>query len=117
MRIRGVTFVGTATAERPAMAAFARDVLGLDPIHVEGVDADLFGLPDGTSFAVADPRSMGVTSRTIGFLVDDIEEAIAELRAAGCDLDDEVATNERHRYVHFRAPDGHLYELVEERGD
>ena len=28
---------------------------------------------------------------------------------------DEVATNERFRYMHFRAPDGRLYELVEVR--
>jgi hypothetical protein len=28
---------------------------------------------------------------------------------------DEPAENERQRYVHFRAPDGKLYELVEER--
>jgi hypothetical protein len=28
---------------------------------------------------------------------------------------DEVAENARYRYMHFRAPDGQLYELVEER--
>ena len=27
---------------------------------------------------------------------------------------DEIAENERFRYVHFRAPDGALYELVEQ---
>jgi len=57
---------------------------------------------------------MGETSRTIGFLVADLETAVAELRAAGVEVD-EPAENDRHRYVHFRAPDGKLYELVQER--
>ena len=44
------------------------------------------------------------------------EAATDELRAAGVDVDDEIAANERFRYVHFRAPDGRLYELVEING-
>jgi hypothetical protein len=36
------------------------------------------------------------------------------LRAAGIDVDD-THENERFRYAHFRAPDGKLYELVEQR--
>jgi hypothetical protein len=39
---------------------------------------------------------------------------VAELRAAGVEVD-EPAENDLQRYVHFRAPDGKLYELVEER--
>ena len=57
---------------------------------------------------------MGDTDRSIGFLVEDLDAAVAELRAAGYAVDD-PAQNERQRYVHFRAPDGHLYELVEDR--
>jgi catechol 2,3-dioxygenase-like lactoylglutathione lyase family enzyme len=77
------------------------------------VDADLFDLPDGSSFAVARPDTMGSTERTLGFLVDDLPDALVELRAAGIETDDEVSANARHRYAHFRAPDGQLYELVE----
>ncbi len=57
---------------------------------------------------------MGDTSRSIGFLVADLDEAIAELHDAGVAVG-EPAANDRHRYVHFRAPDGELYELVAER--
>jgi glyoxylase I family protein len=46
--------------------------------------------------------------------VETLEDAIGELRAAGCEVD-EPAENDRQRYVHFRAPDGKLYELVEDR--
>ena len=56
---------------------------------------------------------MGATQRSIGFLVDDVERAAQELRAVGAEVDDEISGNARERYVHFRAPDGQLYELVE----
>ena len=115
MEILGLVFAGSATERRAEMAAFARDVLGLEAAPLEDVDADMFALPDGAFFAVAGPREPGGTSRTIGFLVADLEAAAGELRAAGVEVD-EPAANERHRYVHFRAPDGRLYELVEERG-
>src|SRR3954447_24319779 len=96
------------------MARFAHDTLGLRRTQIGGVEADMFALPDGSHFAVADPRGMGETTRSIGFLVQALDEAVAELRAAGVEVD-EPAENDRHRYVHFRAPDGKLYELVEER--
>ena len=114
MEILGLVFAGSATERRPEMAAFARDVLGLEAAPLAGAGADMFALPDGAFFAVAGPRDLGDTSRTIGFLVADLDAAVAELRAAGVEVD-EPAANERHRYVHFRAPDGKLYELVQER--
>ena len=94
------------------MVRFTGETLGLERVHVDGTDADMFLLPDGSLFAVADPRSMGETSRSVGFLVADLDEAVAALRQAGIEVD-EPAENDRHRYVHFRAPDGKLYELVE----
>ena len=112
MQILGLVFAGTATDRRPEMAAFARDVLGLEPVAVEGASAEMFALPDGSMFAVAGPRELGETSRTLGLLVADLDKAVAELAAAGVAVD-EVATNALFRYVHFRAPDGALYELVE----
>lgn len=94
------------------MAAFVGEVLGLSPRHALGVEADLFGLPDGSSFAVASPSGMGDSERSLGFLVASLDEAVTELNAAGI-ATDEPAANELERYVHFTAPDGHLYELVE----
>jgi catechol 2,3-dioxygenase-like lactoylglutathione lyase family enzyme len=114
MRITGITFVGTRTHADHAMALFARDVLGLTPADVVDGGASFFALPDGSSFAVTHPGAMEPAERTVGFLVDDVEQAAAELRAAGVPVDDEVSGNDRHRYVHLRAPDGQLYELVEE---
>jgi catechol 2,3-dioxygenase-like lactoylglutathione lyase family enzyme len=116
MKVRGLTFVGTSTDAREPMARFVRDVLGLPPLPVEGSGHDFFALPDSSTFAVGPsggPDAWGGDSRTIGFLVDDVDEAAAELRAAGVPTDDDVSVNARYRYTHFRAPDGHVYELVE----
>ncbi len=113
MEIRGITFVGTATPAADETIAFARDVLGLTGAPLGGLPATLFRLPDGTSFAVMETAPESAT-RTVGFLVGDLDAAIAELHAAGVETDG-VGENDRWRYTHFRAPDGQLYELVEER--
>ena len=94
------------------MSEFVSGVLGLPARQVDGVEADLFALPDGSSFAVASPGGMGESARSLGFLIEDLDAAIAELNAAGVPTDAPTA-NEIDRYVHFTAPDGHLYELVE----
>jgi len=114
VRVLGLVFAGTATAARREMVEFLGDTLGLAPAYDGGVEADLFELPDGSRFAVASPGGMGDTRRSIGFLVADLDAAVATLRAAGVEVD-EPAESDRHRYVHFRAPDGELYELAEER--
>jgi catechol 2,3-dioxygenase-like lactoylglutathione lyase family enzyme len=114
VEVLGLVFAGTATDRRPAMSAFVASTLGLPP-GVGTDTADMFDLPDGSRFAVAEPRTLGAdTARTIGFLVADLDAALASLRASGVEVDEPTA-NDRHRYAHFTAPDGELYELVEER--
>jgi glyoxylase I family protein len=115
MQIKGITFVGTRTGARSEMGTFVRDVLGLAPTTVDGVDAEMFALPDGSTFAVTSPDGPDDSERTVGFLVEDIQEAALALRAAGVTTDDEIAESATQRYLHFRAPDEHLYELVEEK--
>jgi catechol 2,3-dioxygenase-like lactoylglutathione lyase family enzyme len=112
VQIKGIVLAGTSTDARPRMRSFLRAVMGMRPAYVDGMEADIFDLPDGTSFAVADAEGMGA-ERTVGFLVDDLDAAAEELRAAGIETDDAPTANARWRYLHFRAPDGQLYELVE----
>ena len=115
MDIRGIRFVGSHTPAHAEMSAFLQDVLGLTPITVDGVGAELFAAGNGDAFAVAHPSEEDdAAERTIGLLVDDLDGAITELQAAGVETDG-IAENARWRYTHFRAPDGKLYELVEER--
>ncbi len=112
MDILGICFAGTSTAQREPMVEFVDGVLGLPRREAEGVEADLFELPDGSLFAVASPGGMGESARSLGFLVASLDDAVAELSAAGI-ATDAAASNGQERYVHFTAPDGHLYELVE----
>ena len=112
MRVLGLAFVGTRTPHAPATAAFARDVLGLVPRGVDGSDAVFFDLPDGSTFAVQPDDE---PERTVGLLVDDVDAAVVELHAAGVETD-EVQELDGVRYVHLRAPDGALYELVSSAG-
>ena len=89
----GVVLAGSPTPQRPAQAAVAQD---------------------GSGFAVSDEREAGGgTSRTIGIRVADLDAAVVELRAAGVAVDQPQA-NDRYRYAHVVAPDGALYELVQE---
>ncbi len=116
VEVRGLAFVGTRTSAADAMTAFARDVLGLAPR--DGVDsaggAAYFDLPDGSSFAVQATDEHEPAERTVGFGVDDLDAAVARLRDAGVETDD-VSESDVQRWVHFRAPDGRLYELVQPR--
>ncbi len=98
------------------MINFLSDTLSLPLVQLDGVEADLFGLPDGSTFAVASPGGMGDTTRSVGFLVDDLEAAATGLREAGVEVGP-IGENKRERYLHFRAPDRELYELVERKAD
>ncbi len=64
MDVRGIVFAGTGTDARSEMTAFVEDVLGLNRTTVAGVEADLFDLADGSSFAVSWPEGMGATHRS-----------------------------------------------------
>jgi glyoxylase I family protein len=116
VRILGLVFAGTSTDARPQMSSFLRAAFGLSTAApVAGVtDADVFDLPDGSSFVVAEAGGMG-TARSVGFLVEDVASAADELRMLGIEVDAEIGANERWHYVHFRAPDGQVYELVAPR--
>jgi glyoxylase I family protein len=114
MNIDGLVFAGSSTDQAAKMGVFVIEVLGLDQVDVPDSDASFFAVADGSMFAVASSDGMG-SSRSVGFRVTDLEVAWNELRELGVETDDEVNENERYRYVHFVAPDGHVYELVEER--
>ena len=49
-----------------------------------------------------------------GFLVESLEIAVAELQAAGVEVVLPVQDGGTRSWMHFRAPDGFVYELVED---
>jgi catechol 2,3-dioxygenase-like lactoylglutathione lyase family enzyme len=101
------------------MAVFLQTTLGLTPEHADAGQW-VFSLPDGSKaevFSAESPHNRHFERAPVaGFYVDDVAaQATGELREAGIEIvhgpvfaeDGDVA------WVHFRAPDGNLYELTE----
>ena len=117
VRILRIAWLGVRTQDGQAMADFLEGTLGLACSHHED-DTWIFGLPDGAKAEVFGPRSPHnahfTTGPGVGFLVDDVASAAEELRAAGVHIvDGPVYAEEDIAWVHFRAPDGNIYELTQ----
>jgi catechol 2,3-dioxygenase-like lactoylglutathione lyase family enzyme len=121
VEVKGIRWLGVGTEKVSAMRSFAIEVLGL---RVEGEDTDQFvelAMADGAklelfgSAARADSPWLFESNPVVaGFLVDDIEAARDELaRTANVELLGDVRRLPNgYAWQHFRAPDGHVYELT-----
>ena len=132
MRVRRIGFVGVRTASFDQMTAFVRDVLGLTPSHVDSGWA-VFPLDSGEHdyfeiFGLANHDERLLTAASDGpiaaFVIDDLLEARTELEAAGTEIiGDVVWASELFAepsvtgfgWLFFRAPDGNVYVLQQER--
>jgi catechol 2,3-dioxygenase-like lactoylglutathione lyase family enzyme len=123
VEVKGIRWVGVGVrTERMAeMRAFATDVLGLRVVGQDTADFVELGMADGAklelfgSAAVADGPWLFASNPVVaGFLVDDIEAARDELaRIAGVELLGDLRIEaDGYAWQHFRAPDGHVYELT-----
>jgi glyoxylase I family protein len=118
MQALKLAWLGTRTPDHDATVAFFRDVLGMRTELAEP-DFTVLALPDGGHVEVFGPRSEHnhhFTHPVAGFLVDDIVAAEAELRAAGIEIVQPLRGGASAGWVHFRGPDGHLYELTRDPG-
>ena len=114
MRIEGLVFAGIASANQVGLDRFFADVLGVERVVEDGYTR--FAFPNGSSIAVVPPDWVAPPSDTnLGFLVDDVAVATAELAARGIEPDGELRSNDEYRYQHFRAPDGRVFELLDRR--
>jgi hypothetical protein len=125
VEVKGFRWVGVGTERVPLMRVFATDVLGL---RVVGEDTEQFvelGMADGSKLelfgpaAVADSPWLFESNPVVaGFLVDDIEAARDELaRTPGVQILGELhVLPDGYAWQHFRAPDGHVYELTADPG-
>ncbi len=75
----------------------------------------VYELSDGDRFEVFDAEQDEGASYfdapVVGFLVDDVAAGAAEFEAAGVELLGPVVDLGEIAWVHFRAPDSHVYEL------
>jgi hypothetical protein len=121
VEVKGVRWLGIGTERVSRMRSFATEVLGL---RVVGEDTEHFvelAMGDGAKLelfgpaAVADSPWLFESNPVVaGFLVDDIQAARAELaRTPSVELLGELhILPGGYAWQHFRAPDGHVYELT-----
>jgi catechol 2,3-dioxygenase-like lactoylglutathione lyase family enzyme len=121
VEVKGIRWIGVGTDRLAAMRSFAIDVLGMRTLGEDDEDFVELAMADGAklelfgSAAAADgPWLFAANTVVAGFLVDDIEAARDELaRTPGVELlGDLRGTPGGYAWQHFRAPDGHVYELT-----
>jgi catechol 2,3-dioxygenase-like lactoylglutathione lyase family enzyme len=120
MEIIKLAWVGTRTDDAEPTVRFFRDVLGL-PVEAEHDGFWMLQLLDGGKVEVFGPETdinrHFTTGPVVGFLVDDVFSAAAELREAGVEiLLDPQTDDSGNAWVHFRAPDGNIYEFTQDPG-
>jgi hypothetical protein len=121
VKVRGIRWLGVGTERVSQMRFFAIETLGL---RLDGQDTEDFvvlGMDDGGKLELFGPTAVGdspwlfeSSPVVAGFLVDDIEAAREELaRTPNVELLGELRTLPNgYAWQHFRAPDGHVYELT-----
>lgn len=118
MKVLKIGFVGTRTDRPEETAELFERVLGLRATH-SGDDMWAFELPDGAIAEVFGPSQNEhlTTGPVAEFLVEDVEAATEELRAAGVPIvfGPERAEEVGLAWTHFRAPDGNIYGIIEGR--
>jgi catechol 2,3-dioxygenase-like lactoylglutathione lyase family enzyme len=115
VQVTAIGWAGTRTGADGAMVEFLTTVLGLTVAHQEqGVTA--LELPSGERFEVFGPDDEDhryfTTGPVVGFVVQGLPAAVAELEQAGVELLGGHVDEAGEGWRHFRAPDGNVYELT-----
>lgn len=118
MKASGLNWLGTRTDRYDETITFLRDVMGLNLQH-KGDDFAILTLGNGNHVEVFGPgeeeHRFMTTGPVVGFKVDDVRAARAELEAAGVEfLDPEVQSFHGSSWTHFRGPDGNVYQLADD---
>ena len=114
MRVLGIVWMGVQTAKFDAMAAFVERLMGsAAPRQEPGFR--LWSFPDGDIielYAEGTKQNFG-TAPVVGFRVDDLAAGRRLLTELGAEIVGGYGPNEAgYESVHFRAPDGNVYELT-----
>ncbi len=113
-RVRGIVSAGVSTDRYEESVRFFRDVLGVP--FAEEAQFAWARMPNTSMLEVFRPEHPNGADFTTGpvveFLVDDLEAAVAELQEAGVELLGGIEGSRGDGGVHFRAPDGNVYGLV-----
>ena len=94
--------------------AFMARAIGRDP-WIDRPGFAVFDLPNGDRVEVFGPGGTAPPQEApvAGFLVEDVDAARGELETVGIEFIGPVGrSDDGNAWTHFRAPDGHVYELT-----
>jgi catechol 2,3-dioxygenase-like lactoylglutathione lyase family enzyme len=118
MEVRNIRWVGIPAQNYEAMVVFLQEVLGLRVNFREETTVE-FSTSEGDQIQVMAPGDVYFdffTANAAGpvplFEVDDVHRARGELEASGAEVIGATERDTNWEWIHFRAPDGNLYELA-----
>ena len=115
MNVKGIAWAGVKTAKFDEMVSFFKDVLNLEA-WIEVDDLVTFRMPNGDLMEILGPTMApeleSLKGPKVDFYVDDVDAAVAELTAKGCQIAGNVHRDESQNWVNFYAPDGNLFGLT-----
>jgi hypothetical protein len=112
MRVKGIVWLGMRTERFDEMREFFLEITGVAPRDDPGLA--VFDLASGDRIEVFDPTAgeSYMDAPLVGFLVEDVAVARAELESRGIEFIGPIRTGAGSSWSHFRAPDGNVYELT-----
>lgn len=122
MKVKRLAWLGTRTEKFDETTVFFRDVLGI-PLIFEEPGFAMLQLPgaerDFVEVFASDYPTVAhySTGPVVGLLVDDIEEARAELDAAGVEQIGSIEwleSMEGYGWFYVRGPDGNVYAILQD---
>lgn len=82
----------------------------------QGIELDKFHTPEAIRFGPVDAPVNTLGYRRVMFAVDDIDAAIARMRAFGAEIIGEMQYEETFRLAYIRGPEGIIVALAEQLG-
>src|SRR3954449_6973749 len=117
----GLRLEGETTVEGP----LAGSLIGLEDVRATlamlrppdghgGIELDKFHTPNAIRFGPVDAPVNALGLRRVMFAVDDIDDAVARMRAHGAELIGEMRYEDSYRLAYIRGPEGIIVGLSEE---
>ena len=115
MKVLGLVWLGLRTEQFDETVRLLTEVMGLPVVRNEP-DVAGFRVPNAFSMEVYRPENefhaFFTTGPVIGFLVDDVDTARAEMEAAGIAFIGPIQRDGSTSWNHFRLPDGTVCEII-----
>lgn len=118
----GLTLEGESTVEGPLVGK----LIGLTDVRAtlvmlrtpdgQGIELDKFHTPAAVGFGPADAPVNTLGLRRVMFAVDDIDAAVAHMRAHGAEIIGEMNYDETYKLAYIRGPEGIIVALAEQLG-